>query len=396
MFISRLRSATGLFQRLIAGVSLMLISGIATAEYGLNFQRPVTPIAKDIFELHMLITIIMLVIITIVGLIILWSILFHRKSSGRKPATFHHSSKLEVVWTIIPFAILIGIAIPSTKVLLKMDDTSNADMTVKITGYQWKWEYEYPEQGVKFMSSLSSTPEQIGSPTFSRQGFKAGSKKGENYLLEVDRPMVLPVGKKIRFLITANDVNHAWWVPQFGTKKDAIPGFINEFWTKIEEPGTYRGQCAELCGKDHGYMPIVVKAVSGTEFKKWANLQKSKMTAVAASASRKWSKVDLMKRGQAVYSQSCIACHGATGAGIPNVFPAITGSKISNGKAKDHIDIVMNGRPGTSMAAFRKQLSDVDIAAVVTYERNALGNNKGDVVQPSQAKALRGGLTSLY
>lgn len=389
MFKSRFRPATGILLRLISGISLLAVSGFAAAEYGLDFQQPVSPIAYELLELHHLITWIVFVIMALVAAVMFWSIAFHRKSSGRKPATFHDNSVVEVIWTIVPFIILVGMAIPATSALLKMDDTSDSDMTLKITGYQWKWEYDYMDHGVKFMSALSTPRDQIGSPVFSKEGFKPGTKRTENYLLEVDNHVVLPVGKKIRLLVTANDVIHAWWVPQLATKKDAIPGFINEMWVKIDEPGTYRGQCAELCGKDHGFMPIVVDAVSESDFNKWVNRQKGQMVAAAAAAGKTWNKASLMKRGEKVYGQSCAACHGATGAGIPGVFPAITGSKISSGSAKGHIDMVMDGKAGTAMAAFKKQLSDVDIAAVVTYERNALGNSKGDVVQPSQVKALR-------
>lgn len=379
MSISRFRLATGIVSRLVVGTSLLLVSGMAAAEYALNFQEPVSSIGREVLELHNLITIIVFVIMVLVAGVMFWSIAFHRKSSGRKPSTFHDNTKLEVLWTVVPFIILIGMAIPSTSALLHMDDTSNSDMTLKITGYQWKWEYEYPAEGIKFMSSLSTPKDQINNQ----------ADKGENYLLEVDNNVVLPVGKKIRLLVTANDVLHAWWVPALATKKDAIPGFINELWVKIDEPGIYRGQCAELCGKDHGFMPIVVEAVSESDYKKWANRQKGQMVAAAAAAGKSWSKADLMKQGEKVYNQSCAACHGATGAGIPGVFPPITGGKIATGDIKGHLDIVINGKAGTAMAAFGKQLSDTDIAAVVTYERNALGNSKGDMVQPSQVKDLR-------
>jgi len=379
MFKSRLRPATGILSRLITGVSLLAVSGFAAAAYELNFKEPASSIATEVLELHNLITLIVFVIMILVTVVMLWSIVFHRKSSGHKASTFHDNTTVEVIWTIVPFIILVGMAIPSTSALLKMDDTSNSDMTLKITGYQWKWEYDYMDEGIKFMSSLSTPKEQI----------RNKEEKGEHYLLEVDNHVVLPVGKKVRLLVTANDVLHAWWVPELATKKDAIPGFINELWVKIDKPGTYRGQCAELCGKDHGFMPIVVDAVSESDYKKWVNLKKGQMVAAASAAGKSWSKADLMKHGEKVYGKNCAACHGATGAGIPGVFPAITGGKLAGGPAKGHLDIVMNGKAGTAMAAFKKQLSDVDIAAVVTYERNALGNNKGDVIQPSQAKALR-------
>jgi cytochrome c oxidase subunit 2 len=379
MSISRFRLATGIVSRLVVGTSLLLVSGIAAADYALNFQQPVSSIGHEVFELHNLITIIVFVIMVLVAGVMFWSIAFHRKSTGRKAATFHDNTKLEVLWTVIPFIILVGMAIPSTSTLLHMDDTSNSDMTLKITGYQWKWEYEYPAEGIKFMSTLATPRDQINNK----------ADKGDHYLLEVDNNVVLPVGKKIRLLVTANDVLHAWWVPALATKKDAIPGFINELWVKIDEPGIYRGQCAELCGKDHGFMPIVVEAVSESDYKKWANRQKGQMVAAAAAAGKSWSKADLMAKGESVYNQNCAACHGATGAGIPGVFPAMAGSKIANGPVKGHVDIVLHGKTGTAMAAFGKQLSDVDIAAVVTFERNSFGNKQGDMVQPSQVKALR-------
>jgi cytochrome c oxidase subunit 2 len=379
MFISRFRLAKGIVSRLVVGISLLFVSGIAAADYALNFQTPVSSIGHEVFELHNLITIIVFVIMAIVAGVMFWSIAFHRKSTGRKPATFHDNTKLEVLWTVIPFLILVGMAIPSTSALLHMDDTSDSDMTLKITGYQWKWEYEYPAEGIKFMSTLATPRDEIENK----------ADKNTNYLLEVDNKVVLPVDKKIRLLVTANDVIHSWWVPALATKKDAIPGFINELWVKIDKPGVYRGQCAELCGKDHGFMPIVVEAVSEPEYKKWANRQKGQMVAAAAAAGKTWGKADLMKHGEAVYNQNCAACHGATGAGIPGVFPAMAGSKIANGPVKGHLDIVMHGKAGTAMAAFGKQLSDTDIAAVITYERNSFGNKTGDLIQPSQVKALR-------
>jgi cytochrome c oxidase subunit 2 len=259
-----------------------------------------------------------------------------------------------------------------------MYDNSASEVTIKITGYQWKWQYEYMDQDISFFSSLSTPRDQIENK----------ADKGKEYLLEVDNPIVIPVGKKIRFLVTANDVIHAWWVPQLSVKKDAIPGFINETWTRVDEPGTYRGQCAELCGKDHGFMPIVVQAVSDDDFKKWVSVKKAETVASAADAGKTWGKDELMKRGEKVYAQ-CVACHGATGAGIPGVFPALKGSKIATGPVAAHLAIVMKGKAGTAMQAFAAQLNDADIAAVVTYERNAFGNNTGDVVQPSAVKALR-------
>lgn len=363
---------------LISGIAAALFSSLSLAEYGLNFQRPVTAVARDVYELHMLILWICVVIGIVVFGVMFYSIFAHRKSRGHKAAKFHESTTVEIVWTAIPFLILVTMAVPSTATLLKIYDESKADVVIKVTGFQWKWKYEYPDQDVSFFSTLSTPRDQIDNK----------AAKDKHYLLEVDNPMVIPVGKRVRFLLTGNDVIHSWWVPQFGVKKDAIPGFINEAWTQVDEPGTYRGQCAELCGKDHGFMPIVVKAVSDDEFTKWVSAKKAEMVASAASAGKTWTKDELMSRGEKVY-QTCAACHQPTGLGIPGVFPALKGSKIATGPIAAHLNIVMHGKPGTAMAAFAGQLNDVDIAAVVTYERNAFGNNTGDVIQPSQVKALR-------
>ena len=367
----------GAVSRLIVGAWLALVSGVALADYGLNFQRPVTSIGNRILELHNLILIICVIIFVVVFGFMFYSIVMHRKSKGYKAGAFHDNVKLEVAWTIVPFLILVAMAVPSTATLLEMSDTSKADLTLKITGYQWKWKYDYPEQDVSFFSNLATPREQIENK----------AEKGQNYLLEVDNPIVLPVGKKVRFLMTANDVIHAWWVPQLGVKSDVIPGFINEAWTKIDEPGVYRGQCAELCGKDHGYMPIVVQAVSPEEFDKWVVAQKQKANAEASNVNKVWNKEELLARGKSVYQQ-CAACHGANGEGV-GPFPKLAGSKIATGAVAGHINIVLKGKPGTAMPAFGPQLNDADIAAVVTYERNAFGNNKGDIVQPSQVKSAR-------
>jgi cytochrome c oxidase subunit 2 len=365
--------------RLAGGLLLLLGSGVVWADYALNFQRPVTQIAKEQYDLHMLIFWICVVIFVLVFGVMFYSVFMHRKSKGHQAAHFHESTTIEVVWTVIPFIILVGMAIPSTATLLKMEDTSDADLTVKATGYQWKWQYEYMDQGVSFFSTLSTPRDQI----------ENAADKGENYLIEVDNHVVLPVGKKVRLLITANDVIHAWWVPQLGVKKDAIPGFINEMWTRIEEPGIYRGQCAELCGKDHGFMPIVVEAVTEDRFNAWIEEQKQMVASAAEAADKEWTQDDLIAHGQKVYQASCAACHGAEGKGVPNVFPALTGSAITTGPLADHLDIVMNGKAGTAMQAFAAQLNDLDIAAVVTFERNGLGNSVGDMVQPAAVKDLR-------
>jgi cytochrome c oxidase subunit 2 len=373
-----IREFPGIVSRLILGVGLWLAAPAVFAEYGLNFQKPVTPVAHKILELHNMILLICVIIFVVVFSVMFYSIFAHRKSRGHKAAQFHENTTLEVVWTIIPFVILVSMALPSTATLIEMDDTSKSDLTVKITGYQWKWKYDYPDQDIGFFSTLATPRDQIENK----------AAKGEHYLLEVDNPIVVPVGKKVRFLVTANDVIHSWWVPQLGVKKDAIPGFINEMWTRIDEPGVYRGQCAELCGKDHGFMPIVVNAVSTEDFTKWVAMQKGKVAAETAGAAKAWGKDELTEKGKKVYTTTCAACHGLNGEGV-GPFPKIAGSKIANGPLADHLNIVMNGKTGTAMQAFAAQLNDTDLAAVVTFQRNSFGNKTGDIVQPSQVKALR-------
>ncbi len=384
MSISRSINKKSIAWRLLTGLALVATSVSAFAEdfaAKYNFQDPVTSTARELLDLHNLIFMIVTAIMILVMGVMFYSIIAHRKSSGRKPATFSHSNKLEVIWTVIPFFILVGMALPATQALLKMDDTSGSDMTVKITGYQWKWRYNYPEQGIDFFSSLSTPRDQI----------EGKAEKSQSYLLEVDNELVLPVGKKIRLVLTANDVIHAWWVPQLATKKDAIPGYINEMWTKIDEPGIYRGQCAELCGKDHGFMPIVVRAVTEKEFKQWANKTKGAQLAAAAGSSKTYSKSQLMAKGKKIYSSTCAGCHGVNGeSAAPAVFPSMKGSKMANGPLSDHIDIVMNGsKKNPAMTSYKAQLNDVDLAAVITFERNAFGNTGGGVVQPKQIKSLR-------
>lgn len=378
MSMTHLKQFADRVSRGVLGLSLWLASSTAFAEYGLNFPKPVTSIGHRVLELHNAIILICVVIFIVVFGVMFYSIYAHRKSKGYKAAKFHDNLKLEVIWTIIPFVILVGMAIPSTATLLEMDDVSKSDMTVKITGYQWKWKYDYPDQDVSFFSSLATPREQIENK----------AAKGEHYLLEVDNPLVLPVGKKIRFVVTANDVIHAWWVPAFAVKKDAIPGFVNEVWARVDEPGVYRGQCAELCGKDHGYMPIVVQAVAPEEFDKWVSLQKDKAASAEASAGKTWTQDELMEKGKKVYASTCAACHGANGEGI-GPFPKMAGSKIATGPLAAHLNIVMKGKPGTAMQAFAGQMNDADLAAVITFERNGFGNKTGDVVQPSQVKAAR-------
>lgn len=346
-----------------------------------NMRKGVTDISNDVYQLHMTIFIICCVIGVIVFAVMFWALIHHRKSKGAKPAQFHESTKVEILWTAIPFVILIAMAVPATKTLISMEDASKADLTIKITGSQWKWHYEYMGEDVAFYSILSTPQDQISNQ----------ADKTNTYLLEVDKPLVLPINKKVRFLMTSDDVIHSWWVPDFAVKKDANPGFINETWTKINEEGIYRGQCAELCGKDHGFMPVVVEAKSEQAFTDWLQQTKqAKKTAAAADAAlldQTLPKEELMVLGEQVYMASCAACHQPTGMGLPGVFPALKGNPVVLGDINDHIDVVINGRPGTAMQAFVKQLSIKQLAAVVTYKRNAWGNDTGDVIQPSQIQA---------
>jgi cytochrome c oxidase subunit 2 len=330
------------------------------------------------------------------------SILRHRKSRGAVAAQFHESTLIEILWTIIPFVILVSIAIPATKTLIAMENPSDADLTIKVTGYQWRWRYDYPDSGISFFSNLSTPQDEIDNK----------APKGKEYLLQVDHPLVLPINKKVRFLTTGNDVIHSWWVPALGWKKDAIPGYINESWARIEKPGTYRGQCAELCGKGHGFMPIVVVAKTEGDYAKWVKEQKLAMAQAAEAATKTWSRKELMAHGEKVYTTTCAACHQATGTGVPGVFPPLAAGhpfaasdallkplrergfldesgKVVMGPLEDHIQIVLHGIPGSAMQAFGGQLNDADLAAVITYERNSFGNTTGDVVQPADVAAAR-------
>lgn len=305
--------------------------------------------------------------------VMFYSMWRHRKSKGYQAAQFHESTAVELVWTIIPTVILILMAIPATQTLYDIYDTEDADLEIRITGYQWKWRYDYLGSEVSFFSNLSTPRAQIDNQL----------PKGANYLLEVDEPLVVPIQKKIRFLVTANDVIHAWWVPDLAVKRDAIPGFITEAWTRIEEPGIYRGQCAELCGKDHGFMPIVVKAVPEEEYTAWLDSRAATAVKARELTEKTFTFEDLFTRGEAVYNRACAACHQPNGQGVPGVFPAIAGSKIATGPLDGHLDIVINGsKTNPAMQAFGEQLSEVDLAAVITYQRNAFGNDMGDTIQP--------------
>ncbi len=358
---------------------LMLLSSPLHAELQLNLRPGVTSFSQGAFEIHQMVMWICVGIGVIVFGAMIYSIINHRRSRNPEAATFHENTTIEIVWTIVPILILISMAIPATKVLLAMEDTTNSDMSIKVTGYQWKWHYDYLDEDVSFFSNLSTPMDQI----------KNKQAKDEHYLLEVDNHIVIPTNKKVRFLFTSNDVIHSWWVPAFGVKKDAIPGFINESWAYVEEPGIYRGQCAELCGANHGFMPIVVEAKSEQDYRAWIDEKKSAMAAAAASADRTWTMDELMAKGEQVYNTACAACHQVSGEGLPSVFPALKGSPIATGDVAAHIDIVLHGKAGTAMQAFGPQLNDADLAAVITYERNAWGNNTGEMVQPSDIKSAR-------
>jgi len=363
------------------GTGALLYSGIVLAqELRYNMPKGVTPISREIYGLHMLIFWVCVAIGVVVFSVLFYSIFKYRKSRGVTPAQFHEHTSVEVVWTIIPFLILIGMAIPATRTLIAMEDTSNPDLTIQVTGSQWKWKYDYLDNGVSYYSNLATPMEQRDNR----------AAKGEHYLLEVDRPMVVPTNQKIRILTTSTDVIHSWWVPELGVKKDAMPGFINESWALIEQPGIYRGQCAELCGVGHAYMPVVVQALPPAEFAAWVDEQKKAQEAELAAVSKEMSMDELMARGEQVYTTHCAVCHQATGQGVPGVFPALQGGPIATGPVEGHLNIVLNGgRPGTAMPAFAQQLSDADIAAVVTFERNSWGNKTGDTVQAKDVKAAR-------
>jgi cytochrome c oxidase subunit 2 len=363
----------------------MVLGSPAYAEYALNLTEGVTEVSRDIHDLHMLIMWICVIIGVVVYGLIVYSIVHHRKSKGVVPATFHENTRLEIIWTVIPFLILLAMAIPATKVMLKAYDTSGADMSIKVTGYQWKWKYEYLGEGVSFFSTLDAKSNEA------RQlGATLDPASVPNYLLNVDNPLVIPVGKKIRFLFTGADVIHSWWVPALGWKKDTIPGFVTDAWAKVEQPGVYRGQCTELCGRDHGFMPIVVVAKSEADYQKWLAGQKGKGEAdqkqAAADAAKTFSMDELVAKGKDVYNANCASCHQAGGEGIPGAFPAITNSASAKGPIDEHVKLVLKGK-GSMMPAFQSTLKPAEIAAVVTFQRNGLGNSQGDMVQPSQVSA---------
>ncbi|MES1988538.1 MAG: cytochrome c oxidase subunit II [Pseudomonadota bacterium] len=387
----------------IQAITLSALTNHAQAAFNFNLQNPVTPIAHQIYDLHNLILLVCLLIFIVVFGFMFYALFKHRKANGQKPANFHQNLRLEIMWTLIPFLILIGIAIPTTKTVLAMKNVDHADMNIKVIGHQWAWEYEYLGEGLHYMSNLSTPRDQIDNKMV----------KGAHYLLEVDRPLVVPTGKKVRILLTSTDVIHSWWLPQFGVKQDAIPGFIHEAWFKVESPGIYRGQCAELCGVGHGFMPIVVQALPPEQYDSWLKAQKINLAEAANASAKTYTLAELTTQGEKVYLSHCAVCHQANGLGIAGTFPPLVdgarfaaGPEITdplekrgfwkNGRtvlgAKDqHLDILMRGISGTAMQAVGQQLSDVEVAAVISYERNSWGNHTGEIILPAEVAALRKG-----
>jgi cytochrome c oxidase subunit 2 len=362
----------------LAGLAGLAASGGAHA-LAWYFQTPGSELARDIDHLHQYVMWLIIVIFVGVFGFMLYACWAHRRSRGHPAAQFHENTTVEIIWTVIPAIILVVIAWPATKVVIAQKDTSAPDLTIKVTGYQWKWGYDYLKgegEGIHFVSMLATPREQI----------EGKEPKGPNYLLEVDHELVVPVNKKIRVITTAADVIHSWWVPAFGAKQDAIPGFVRDLWFRPEVTGTFRSQCVELCGKEHGFMPIVVRVVSQEDYTQWVNEQKKQMLAQAEDINKQWEPKELIAQGEKVYTANCVACHQPNGKGAPPAFPPLAGSKTVNGPKEAHIDTVLNGRPGTAMAAFGKQLSDTDIAAVISYERNSWGNKAG-IVQPAEVRA---------
>ena len=341
-----------------------------------DMRAGVTDMSQRIQALHHLSLAVCIVIGVIVFGVIFYTLFAHHRSRRPEPAKFHQSLLVEVIWTAVPILILVGLAIPATSTLIEIEDNSDADLTVLITSSQWKWHYQYVEADFGFYSNLATPQAQIDNL----------EPKTEHYLLEVDKPLVLPTHKKVRFLTTSKDVIHSWWVPDFAVKQDAIPGYINEAWTRVPQPGVHRGQCTELCGKGHAYMPIVVEVIAEAEFDAWIADQRLAMALASETAvadrNKAWNMGEMLSRGEDVFLEHCATCHQSDGTGQAGKYPSLAGSPITTGVIEDHINRVMNGKADTEMQAWAPQLSDLDLAAVMTYERNAWGNNTGDLVQP--------------
>ena len=369
----------------LVALSLLMSSSLAFADWSaLNMRQGVTEISQEVYGLHMIMFWVCVVIGVLVFGTMIISMLMHRKSLGVKPATFHDNTTIEIAWTIVPIIILVVLAIPATTTLTKMYDTGDTEMDIEVRGLQWKWQYTYlnedPSKEISFISSMITPEEEI----YNR------APKRENYLLDVDNELVIPIDTRIRFLITSGDVIHSWWVPDFALKKDAIPGFVHELWTIVDTPGTYRGKCTELCGKDHGFMPVVVRAVEKDEYAAWLLEQQAEAAKVFEIVGKQWSEEELMVEGEKVYLQACASCHQVNGMGLPPAFPSLVGQGLAVGPIEDHIDIVLNGKAGSAMQAFGKQLNAAEIAAVITYERKSWGN-QAESVQPKEIHEMLGG-----
>ena len=380
--------AGGVISAGLFALGAALWAGAARAELGINFPKPAAGVAQEIYNIHMLTTTIATVLLVIIFAFVIYSLIHHRKSRGYvADQHFHESWFGHWSWVIVPVLVLgidMTIAHSAQKTLEKVWDVPKGEdmLDVKVTGHQWWWEFEYLDESV----DIDGKPHTI--TVESR--FVPKDKAGDLYLRDVDNPIVLPVGRKIRFLHTSADVNHAFWVPELAVKKDAIPGYVTETWVDLNREGTFRGQCAELCGTWHSRMPIVVESVSEDQYKSWVEEQKQAMLASAAEASmdKDWTKDELMEKGQAEYNVKCAACHQITGKGLPPAFPPLAGSKVATGPIAGHMETVLNGRPGTAMVAWNA-LSDLELAAIITYERNAWGNDTGDLIQPRDIKAAR-------
>ena len=389
-------------------LSLLAVPLAATAEYHVDMLKPNSPMASDAYNLHWGILWVCVAIFFIVFGAMFWSLFKHRRSQGAVPAQFHENTTIEVIWTLVPLIVLVAMAWPATRTMLEMKDASNADIAIKVTAYQWRWDYDYQQEGLHFVSNLSTPRDQIEE----REG--PGKSKNEHYLLEVDHPLVVPVGKKVRLLITSNDVIHGWFVPQLAVNQYGIPGFIKDAWFTADQPGIYRGQCSQICGKEHAYMPIVVDVRSEADYKKWVQEEKAKQPAPApaqaaapaevaqvaqagaapaapakagGAAPAKMDVAELKANGEKLYAANCSACHQPTGKGMPPAFPPLAGSKIANGPKAGHLQIVLHGKPGTAMASFAR-LTDAELASILTYERTSWGNSAGEV-QPADVAAAR-------
>jgi cytochrome c oxidase subunit 2 len=385
--------------RSVAAAALSGLAGMAQAVSDmpggpkvlqLNLGEPASAIARGQIYIHDVLLWVCVVIFVLVFGVMFYSIFAHRKSKGHKPADFHESTSVEIAWTVVPFIIVVALGAIATGDVVAQKDTSNSDLTIKATGYQWKWGYDYLKgegEGISMLSMLTTPRDQIEDRNY--PDARAKREKNNTYLMEVDNPLVVPVGKKVRIITTANDVIHAWMVPALGVKQDAIPGFVRDTWFKAEKTGTFRGQCAELCGKDHAFMPIVVEVKSEADYKAWVDGKKKEMLAKQDDPAKEWSVADLQARGEKIYAANCVACHQPTGKGVPGAFPALDGSKVVLGPQDPQIDLLLKGKAGTAMASF-KQLSDTELAAVLTYTRNAWSNKAEDnIVQPKEVLAAR-------